>query len=175
MQRSQKDHLYIRTTCGIEEQQWLFGRRSNLQTSTYLHFNDMQVHQIRIHNFFQGESSVSRLNPEEVIEFFYLKIGKNYKTRQNTKDYWDCIEIGTLSLWKKYGTIQKRCTKGDNIFYLYSSGAMNACVKDSSVLDTNEVIFGYPVSEIRNGYCRYAKKKRKFYSIIDNPDHPLYT
>jgi len=59
-------------------------------------FNEIQIHQIAEHGFFQGIKSFYRLNPLALIDFFNIESKKNYKTQYKKIEICDRIFYSDL-------------------------------------------------------------------------------
>lgn len=88
-----------RATEGGGDDYWIY----DLETKKTLQFNDLLIHLIRDHHFFEGDV-FHRLNPNDVIEFFNLQQEINYASDFVEVDRWVRLdEGGDISPCYKYG------------------------------------------------------------------------
>lgn len=81
------------TNHGGADDYWIY----DLEKSKSIRFNDILIHLIRDHNFFEG-NVYHRLNPADVIDFFDIKPNINYKPQYTTEFTWvRLLEGGDIS------------------------------------------------------------------------------
>ncbi|AYV80692.1 MAG: hypothetical protein Harvfovirus4_56 [Harvfovirus sp.] len=54
-----------------------------------LHFDELQLHQIEMHHFFQGNKSFRRLDPATVVKFLPIRKNICYETKFEVFDLWE--------------------------------------------------------------------------------------
>jgi hypothetical protein len=78
--------LHIRDELGGGDDYWIY----DLRTGQSLKFNDLQIHLIRDHGFFEGHV-YHRLEPFDVITFFHLKPDIDYSPTYFYETQWICV------------------------------------------------------------------------------------
>ncbi|HSW77036.1 MAG TPA: hypothetical protein VLG50_08310 [Candidatus Saccharimonadales bacterium] len=92
-----------REDTGGGDDYWIY----DLETGKTLQFNDLLIHLIGNHHFFEG-NVYHRLDPNAIIDFFNLQPGVDYYSKFITVDRWiRLIEGGDISPCYVYGTDNK--------------------------------------------------------------------
>jgi hypothetical protein len=78
---NKEEFTHVRDELGGGDDYWLY----DLITGKTLQFNDLLIHLIESHGFFEG-NVFHRLDPKDVINFFELKSGVNYTPKYITEE-----------------------------------------------------------------------------------------
>lgn len=88
-----------RSETGGGDDYWIY----DLETRKTLQFNDLIIHLIGDHHFFEGDV-FHRLNPDDVINFFNLQPGIDYSNEFVEVDRWTRLDVGgDISPCYKFG------------------------------------------------------------------------